>query len=78
MSTLTDEIARSAHLCDHPRIRTAGKTTLTEKLLLFGGAIPDGGRGQGGARRPAGGRARTGWRSSASRGIFGLLGGDEL
>jgi peptide chain release factor 3 len=38
MSTLTDEIARrrTFAIISHP---DAGKTTLTEKLLLFGGAI---------------------------------------
>jgi peptide chain release factor 3 len=38
MSTLTDEIARrrTFAIILHP---DAGKTTLTEKLLLFGGAI---------------------------------------
>ena len=38
MSNLTDEIARrrTFAIISHP---DAGKTTLTEKLLLFGGAI---------------------------------------
>jgi peptide chain release factor 3 len=38
MSTLTDEIARrrTFAIISHP---DAGKTTLAEKLLLFGGAI---------------------------------------
>ena len=38
MSILTDEIAkrRTFAIISHP---DAGKTTLTEKLLLFGGAI---------------------------------------
>jgi peptide chain release factor 3 len=38
MSTLTDEILRrrTFAIISHPG---AGKTTLTEKLLLFGGAI---------------------------------------
>jgi hypothetical protein len=38
MTTLTDEIARrrTFAIVSHP---DAGKTTLTEKLLLFGGAI---------------------------------------
>src|SRR5256885_16549962 len=38
MSTLTDEILRrrTFAIISHP---DAGKTTLTEKLLLFGGAI---------------------------------------
>jgi peptide chain release factor 3 len=38
MSTLTDEVLRrrTFAIISHP---DAGKTTLTEKLLLFGGAI---------------------------------------
>ena len=38
MSTLTDEMLRrrTFAIISHP---DAGKTTLTEKLLLFGGAI---------------------------------------
>ena len=38
MSQLTDEISRrrTFAIISHP---DAGKTTLTEKLLLFGGAI---------------------------------------
>jgi peptide chain release factor 3 len=38
MSTVTNEIARrrTFAIISHP---DAGKTTLTEKLLLFGGAI---------------------------------------
>ena len=38
MTTLPDEIARrrTFAIISHP---DAGKTTLTEKLLLFGGAI---------------------------------------
>ena len=38
MSTLTEEISkrRTFAIISHP---DAGKTTLTEKLLLFGGAI---------------------------------------
>src|SRR5260370_34294152 len=39
----------------------AGKTTLTEKLLLFGGAIQ-----LAGEVKACGERARIGWRSSAS------------
>ena len=57
MSTLTDEIARrrSFAIISHP---DAGKTTLTEKLLLFGGAIQLAGEVKArGDRR----RARSDW-----------------
>lgn len=52
---------RTFAIISHP---DAGKTTLTEKLLLFGGAI----QLAGAVRRAAsnGGRVRTGWPSSAS------------
>ena len=57
MSTLTDEIARrrTFAIISHP---DAGKTTLTEKLLLFGGAIQLAGevRARGDRRR-----ARSDW-----------------
>ena len=63
MSTLTDEIMRrrTFAIISHP---DAGKTTLTEKLLLFGGAIQLAGEVKArGERR----RVRSdGWRSSAS------------
>ena len=57
MSTLTDEIARrrTFAIISHP---DAGKTTLTEKLLLFGGAIQLAGEVRArGERR----RARSDW-----------------
>jgi peptide chain release factor 3 len=57
MSTLTDEIARrrTFAIISHP---DAGKTTLTEKLLLFGGAIQMAGEVKArGDRR----RARSDW-----------------
>src|SRR5947208_3474717 len=57
MSTLTDEILRrrTFAIISHP---DAGKTTLTEKLLLFGGAIQLAGEVRArGARR----RARSDW-----------------
>jgi peptide chain release factor 3 len=57
MSTLTDEIARrrTFAIISHP---DAGKTTLTEKLLLFGGAIQPAGEVKArGARR----RVRSDW-----------------
>ena len=57
MSTLTDEIARrrTFAIISHP---DAGKTTLTEKLLLFGGAIQLAGEVKArGERR----RARSDW-----------------
>ena len=52
---------RTFAIISHP---DAGKTTLTEKLLLFGGAIQLAGevRAKANRRRPA----RTGWASSAS------------
>jgi peptide chain release factor 3 len=75
MSTLTDEIdrRRTFAIISHP---DAGKTTLTEKLLLFGGAIQLAGevKARGERRRVRsdldGGRARARH--------LGLLGGDEL
>jgi peptide subunit release factor RF-3 len=53
MSTRTDGIARrrTFAIISHP---DAGKTTLTEKLLPFGGGDPIGGRGQGARRAAAG------------------------
>ena len=57
MSTLTDEILRrrTFAIISHP---DAGKTTLTEKLLLFGGAIQLAGEVRArGERR----RARSDW-----------------
>jgi hypothetical protein len=58
MSTLTDEILRrrTFAIISHPG---AGKTTLTEKLLLFGGAIQLAGEVKArGERRAASGCAR--------------------
>jgi peptide chain release factor 3 len=65
MSTLTDEILRrrTFAIISHP---DAGKTTLTEKLLLFGGAIQLAGE----VKARGGGRARARH--------LRLLGGDEL
>src|ERR1700739_2050187 len=57
MNTLTDETLRrrTFAIISHP---DAGKTTLTEKLLLFGGAIQLAGGGKArGARR----RVRSDW-----------------
>src|ERR1051326_2093834 len=56
MTTLPDEIARrrTFAIISHP---DAGKTTLTEKLLLFGGAIQMAGEGKGARGRRA--RRRT-------------------
>ena len=64
MSNLSDEVRRrrTFAIISHP---DAGKTTLTEKLLLYGGAIHLAGSGQG----AAGGAPRhlaTGWRWSRS------------
>ena len=55
---------RTFAIISHP---DAGKTTLTEKLLLFGGAIHLAARSRRAASAAA--RARTGWRSSSKRGI---------
>ena len=66
MSTLTDEIARrrTFAIISHPG---AGKTTLTEKLLLFGGAIQLAGEVKAGARR----RVRSDWMAvERERGIL--------
>ena len=75
MSTLTDEILRrrTFAIISHP---DAGKTTLTEKLLLFGGAIQLAGEVKArGDRR----RARSDWMAiERERGHLRLLGGDEL
>ncbi len=64
MSTLTDEIARrrTFAIISHP---DAGKTTLTEKLLLFGGAIQLAGEVK--ARGERGACARTGWAGAGAR-----------
>jgi peptide subunit release factor RF-3 len=61
MSIQTDEIlrGRTFAIISHP---DAGKTTLTEKLLLFGGAIQLAGE----VKARGSGCARFGWRSSAS------------
>jgi peptide chain release factor 3 len=73
--TLTDEIARrrAFAIISHA---DAGKTTLTEKLLLFGGAIQLAGEVKAcGDRR----RAGSDWMAVArERDTSGLLGGDEL
>ena len=63
-SALADEVAkrRTFAIISHP---DAGKTTLTEKLLLYGGAVQPGRLGHAPARRSAT-PPRTGWRSSAS------------
>ena len=63
---------RTFAIISHP---DAGKTTLTEKLLLFGGAIQMAGQVQG-ARRPRAARARTGWRSSRRAASRSRLGDD--
>ena len=54
---------RTFAIISHP---DAGKTTLTEKLLLFGGAIQLAGEVRAKANRRQ--RAPTGWGSSASAG----------
>ena len=49
MATLQEEISRrrTFAIISHP---DAGKTTLTEKFLLYGGAIAQAGEGQARAR----------------------------
>ena len=60
MADYTKEIERrrTFAIISHP---DAGKTTLTEKFLLYGGAINLAGSVKG--RRRPGTRCRTGWRS---------------
>ena len=62
MATLQEEISRrrTFAIISHP---DAGKTTLTEKFLLYGGAIAQAGevKASAPARRPL-----TGWRSKSS------------
>jgi peptide subunit release factor RF-3 len=74
MSILTDEILRrrTFAIISHP---DAGKTTLTEKLLLFGGAIQLAGS-EGAQRAAAGALGLDGGRARAR--YLGLIGGDEL
>ena len=74
MSTLTDEVARrrTFAIISHP---DAGKTTLTEKLLLFGGAIQLAGEVK--ARRAAAGALGLDGSRARARHL-GVLGGDEL
>jgi peptide subunit release factor RF-3 len=64
MGTLTDEIARrrSFAIISHP---DAGKTTLTEKLLLFGGAIQLAGEVKARGERL---RVRSDWMTFECRG----------
>jgi peptide chain release factor 3 len=74
MSTLTDEILRrrTFAIISHP---DAGKTTLTEKLLLSGGAIQLAGEVKARGRAAAGALGLDGGRARARH--LGLLGGDE-
>ena len=74
MANLSDEIARrrTFAIISHP---DAGKTTLTEKLLLFGGAIHLAGEVKARGER-AGALGLDGGRARARH--LGLLGGDEL
>jgi peptide subunit release factor RF-3 len=75
MSTLTDEILRrrTFAIISHP---DAGKTTLTEKLLLFGGAIQLAGEVRARGDRRRGALRLDGNRARARH--LGLLGSDEL
>ncbi len=63
MSTLKEEISRrrTFAIISHP---DAGKTTLTEKFLLYGGAIAQAGAVKG-KKIPAQ-PSPTGWRSKSS------------
>jgi peptide subunit release factor RF-3 len=74
MSTLTDEIARrrTFAMISHP---DAGNTTLTEKLLLFGGPIQL--AGEVNPRRAAAGALGLDSGRARARHL-GLFGGDEL
>jgi peptide chain release factor 3 len=56
---------RTFAIISHP---DAGKTTLTEKLLLFGGAIQMAGTVKA-RKEPRGTRRRTGWKWKKQRGI---------
>ena len=62
------ERRRTFAIISHP---DAGKTTLTEKLLLYGGAIHLAGSVTSRKAQPA--PALTGWRWRKSRGISSLL-----
>ena len=64
MTAFADEIRRrrTFAIISHP---DAGKTTLTEKFLLYGGAITAGGHGKGQKATPAT-PSPTGWRSKSS------------
>jgi peptide chain release factor 3 len=63
MTELTPEVQRrrTFAIISHP---DAGKTTLTEKLLLFSGAIQIAGSVK--ARKASRHATRTGWRSRSS------------
>ena len=56
------EKRRTFAIISHP---DAGKTTLTEKLLLYGGAIRSG-RQREGTQKPTSTPPRTGWTSRSS------------
>jgi len=60
---------RTFAIISHP---DAGKTTLTEKLLLFGGAIQMAGTVK--ARKSSRHATQTGWRSKAARHFGGQFG----
>jgi peptide chain release factor 3 len=74
MSTPTDDIMRrrTFAITLHP---DAGKTTLTEKLLLFGGAIQLAGEVRA---RDEWSRVRSDWMAVERERGIGLLGGAEL
>ena len=70
MASLKEEISRrrTFAIISHP---DAGKTTLTEKFLLYGGAIPPAGAGKGKKKTPRGGLRLDGDRKAARH--FGHL-----
>ena len=65
MSKLHDEISRrrTFAIISHP---DAGKTTLTEKFLLYGGAIAQAGEVKGKRARAATSALDGNWKSSAA------------
>ena len=76
MSTTAEEIKRrrTFAIISHP---DAGKTTLTEKFLLYGGAIKPGGDGKGAQGRQN--DAVSDWMEiEKERGIFRYLVGDAV
>lgn len=73
MSSNNTNPRKTFAIISHP---DAGKTTLTEKLLLFGGAIQQAGRGQSPRRKPA--RPLRLDESGAGTRHFGRFFGDDV